>query len=204
MDIKICGLQRLEDIKVINQYPEIRYAGFIFAKNSKRFVTPEQAKQLRAALRPDIKAVGVYTHTPIDEINEIGMFAGLSIAQLHSEETDEDCKQSDLPVWKMIPVKSADSLAKMESYPHAKGFLLDTYHKKLLGGTGMAFSWEAAKGISEKQFIILAGGLTPENIALAAKIVKPQVLDVNSGVETNGYKDALKIKELIRRYRNEF
>lgn len=196
--IKICGLKTLEDIFLVNQFP-ISYAGFIFAQGSKRQISIEQAKKMKKALRKNIKAVGVFTNTDIETINEFVDIVGLDIVQLHSNETNEDCKKANTAVWKMISVKDESSLNEIQYFQNADGILLDTYHKELLGGTGESFCWDLVKGISKQKFLILAGGLNPQNIIEAEKIVQPHVLDINSGVETDGKKDKTKLEELFAR-----
>lgn len=196
--IKICGLKTLDDIALINKFP-ISYAGFIFAEGSKRQISIEQAKKMRKALRKDIKAVGVFTNTDVETINKIVKTVGLDIVQLHSDESNEDCKNINTSVWKMISVKDESSLKQIEQFQDADGILLDTYHKELLGGTGESFCWDLVKGISKQRFLILAGGLNPQNIIEAERIVQPQVLDINSGVETEGKKDRKKLEELFAR-----
>lgn len=196
--IKICGLRTLTDIKIINKY-NISYAGFIFANSSKRKISVEQAKEMKKILRSDIKAVGVFTYIPIEEINNIVNYCNLDIIQLHSDETPETCKQAIKPVWKSIAIKSKNSILDINKYLDTAGILLDTYKQGILGGSGEIFNWNIAKNLSSKHFIILAGGLNENNINEAIKIVKPQVVDICSGVETNYIKDEQKIKNLVRR-----
>lgn len=196
--IKICGLKTLDDIALINKFP-VSYAGFIFSEGSKRQISIEQAKKMRKALRKDIKAVGVFTNTDVETINKIVETVGLDIVQLHSSESNEDCKSVNTSVWKMISVKNESSLKQIQRFQNADGILLDTYHKELLGGTGESFCWDLVKGISKQRFLILAGGLNPQNIIEAERIVQPQVLDINSGVETEGKKDRKKLEELFAR-----
>ncbi len=200
MEIKICGLRSIADIEIINRYA-VHYAGFIFAQSPRR-VTADEARGMRHALRRDIKAVGVFTHMPIEEVNKIAAEVNLDIIQLHSEESNEDCKKAICPVWKMIPSRGRKSADGIKEFPDAAGFLFDTYRKGVPGGTGETFSWNMVKGIPEKHFTILAGGLGPENVLQAYEAVKPQVLDINSGVETNMRKDENKIRDLMRRIRD--
>lgn len=196
-EIKICGMKTLEDIENINHYP-VNYVGFIFAENSKRKVSVEQAAEMRRRLRSDIKAVGIFTYKNIYEINKIADKVGIDILQLHSDETDDDCQKALKKVWKMISVKDEKFFEKMIKYPNAEGFLLDTQSYSL-GGSGKTFNWEFAKGVSQRYFTILAGGINPQNALEAINKVKPHVLDVNSGVETDGKKDIRKIDELFGR-----
>lgn len=201
VSIKICGIKTFEDIEIINRY-DIQYAGFIFAKGSKRELNVDRAKELRRNLNKNIKAVGVFTYTPIEEINLIADYCNLDIIQLHSNETDEDCKKANRTVWKSISIKS-DENYDIDKYKQADGILFDTYKPNTLGGSGEVFNWDKVKGLSQKYFIILAGGLNESNIVEAIDTVKPQVVDICSGVETDGFKDEIKIKNIVRRIKNE-
>lgn len=146
--------------------------------------------------------MGVFTYTSIDEVNNIANYCNLDIVQLHSNETVEDCSRANRKVWKSISVKS-DEMIDVEKYKQVDGILFDTYKPNTLGGSGEVFNWNKVKGLSQKYFIILAGGLNENNIVEAINIVKPQVVDICSGVETNGFKDEIKIKNIVRRVRNE-
>lgn len=201
VSIKICGIKTLEDIEIINKY-DVQYAGFIFAKGSKRQLSVDRAKELRQNLRQDIKAVGVFTYTPIEEINSIADYCNLDIVQLHSNETVEDCKKANTTVWKSISIKSDESY-DIDKYKQVGGILFDTYKPNTLGGSGEVFNWDKVKGLSQKYFIILAGGLNESNIIKAIDTVSPQVVDICSGVETDGFKDEIKIKNIVRRIKNE-
>lgn len=201
ISIKICGIKTFEDIEIINRY-DIQYAGFIFAKGSKRELSVDRAKELRLNLNKNIKAVGVFTYTPIEEINYTADYCNLDIIQLHSNETDEDCKKANRTVWKSISIKSDESY-DIDKYEQADGILFDTYKPNTLGGSGEVFNWDKVKGLSQKYFIILAGGLNESNIVEAIDTVKPQVVDICSGVETDGFKDEIKIKNIVRRIKNE-
>ncbi len=198
MKIKICGLRRVEDALMINEFKNIKYAGFVFA-NTKRYVSPEKAAEIRKALRKDIKAVGVFTETSAEDINKIAETVGLDICQLHSNETDEGCAAVCREVWKAIRVKDESSLKAADSFKNADGFVLDKYKASEYGGTGEAFNWQTAEGFSDKHFTVLAGGLNKDNIAAAIEIVKPDVVDLSSSVEVDGYKNYEKIKEFAER-----
>ncbi|MDO4301061.1 MAG: phosphoribosylanthranilate isomerase [Clostridia bacterium] len=198
MDVKICGLRRIEDALMVNEFKNIKYAGLVFA-NTKRKVTVEQAAAIKNALREDIKTVGVFTETSAKEINEIARAVGLDICQLHSDESNEDCGLICTQVWKAIRVKNEDSIKEADSFTDADGFVLDKYKANEYGGTGEAFNWNIAKAFSKNHFTVLAGGLNKENILSAVEMVKPDVVDLSSSVETDGYKDYNKIKEFMER-----
>lgn len=201
-EIKICGIKNMEEINIIKEYP-VSYIGFIFAP-SKRQVTEEIVMKLRENVRKDIKAVGVFVDEEASRINELASTCKLDFIQLHGNEDNEYCKKIKYPIWKSIAVSNKESLEAIDSYKDIDGILLDTYHKGEKGGTGKVFNWNLVKNISKHNKVILAGGLNPENIIEAVDIVKPQIVDVNSGVETNLMKDENKIKELFDKcYNNQ-
>ncbi|WP_432407412.1 phosphoribosylanthranilate isomerase [Wukongibacter sp. M2B1] len=196
--VKVCGLKRKEDIFYANELkPD--YVGFVFAK-SKRQIDMYKAKKLIDYLDSSIKTVGVFLNTPIYKVKEISSFCNLDILQLHGDETPEYCSVFDKELWKAFRVKNRDSLKELDQY-YTNGYLLDTYVKGTYGGTGEAFNWDLASEVSKKKFIILAGGLLEDNIDMAIDSVKPNIVDVSSGVETNGFKDFSKMKKFIERVR---
>lgn len=195
--IKVCGIRKEEEIQLLNKYP-VSYIGFIFAK-SKRQLTLEQGKVLRKLVRDDIEVVGVFMNNELGFIKEAIRICDLDIVQLHGEETDEIIQKINIPVWKSIAVKDKASLYNINMYPSSEGILLDTYHKGMTGGTGHSFDWSYLKAIDRKKKLILAGGLSPENIVKAWQEVKPDILDVNSGLEENNQKDSDKIALLFKR-----
>lgn len=195
VEIKICGLTTVEDIEKVNKL-ELDYVGFIFAP-SKRQVTPEKAKQLIEKLNPRIKTVGVFVNETIDRVNKIADFCLLDIVQLHGSETPSYCQEICKPVWKALSIGAKEDVERYRLYPDVSGILLDTFRPGIVGGSGQTFSWDLAKDIP-KDKLILAGGLSPSNVSLAIDVVMPRIVDVSSGVETNGIKDKEKIKEFIR------
>lgn len=194
-EIKICGIKTEEEVHLINGYP-LHYIGFIFAK-SKRQVSIEQAKALRKLVREDIQVVGVFMDQPVDFILEAIEKCGLNKVQLHGSEDELIIEKMPVPVWKSIGVKGEDSMTLLEDYPSAEGLLLDTYHKGATGGTGKVFNWDLVKDLKLKQKFILAGGLSPENALKAIETVGPNVLDLNSGLETDLMKDPVKVAALF-------
>lgn len=193
--LKICGIRRLEDVALLNEIkPD--FAGFVFA-DSKRQVTFTEAKTLRQYLNKDIQTIGVFVDAEISFITSLveeGIIDGI---QLHG---DEDMHYINalkakvkLPVIKAIGVSSPEDAAKETS---ADRVLYDTYHKQLHGGTGETFNWDLLKDQSGSYF--LAGGLHAGNIQEAIRQLNPYAVDISSGVETNGYKDGKKLKELVK------
>ncbi|MPW26712.1 phosphoribosylanthranilate isomerase [Alkalibaculum sp. M08DMB] len=196
--IKICGLTREEDIYFINSTrPE--YIGFVFAK-SKRQVDPHKCKRLISLLDSDIKVVGVFVNSCPKEINDIVDYCKIDIVQLHGNEKQEMCNDINSKVWKAFRVKDKYSLDKLKEYK-VDGYLLDAYDVDQFGGTGSSFNWSLVKDARLDKEIILAGGITPDNVQNAIRETNAQIIDISSGVETNGIKDFDKIKTLIERVR---
>lgn len=194
-EIKICGIKTEEEVQLMNHFP-VTYIGFIFAK-SKRQLTLEKAAYLRPLVRGDIKVVGVFMNQDLEFIKEAIEHCSLDVVQLHGGETDDMFDVLPKPVWKSIPVKGEESLELLKQYPSAKGLLLDTYHKGATGGTGKQFNWNLVNNLDLDQTLILAGGLNPDNILEAIETVKPDVVDLNSGLETDLIKDPEKVERLF-------
>lgn len=200
--IKICGLFRECDIAYVNEArPD--YAGFIlhFPK-SHRNLTPEVACTLRARLMAGIKAVGVFVDQPEDLVLETADSVGLDVIQLHGSEDngyiDRIRMRAGQPVWKAFRVRSEADLWRAARCS-ADGILLDNGY-----GTGSAFDWSVAAGAGEilrGRKLILAGGLTPDNIPEALRRMRPGIIDLSSGVETNRVKDRDKIRAAVRAVR---
>ena len=196
MEIKICGLKRVEDALMVNEFENIKYVGFVFA-NTPRKITIEKALEIKKNLRPDIKTVGVFAGQPMEEIIEIMEKADLDVCQLHSGETNEDCGFINKTVWKSISVKDKESAEIAESYTNADGFVLDTFKKNHWGGTGETFDWSAVEDFSKNHFTILAGGINSANVNDAIEKVSPNIIDLSSSVEVDGFKNYDKIKEFM-------
>ena len=195
--VKFCGLRRTEDIEYVNELkPE--YIGFVFAKKSKRYVTPDEAKKLKNLLDPGIKACGVFVNEDIDEVVRLLREGIIDIAQLHGSEDEAYIKElkskTDACVIKAFEVKGEDVIKEAED-SSADIILLDSGK-----GSGMVFNWQLIKGISRPYF--LAGGLTPENAEDAISALSPYALDVSSGIETDGYKDRTKMEHFIQAVRS--
>ncbi len=199
--IKICGLSRTEDIEFVNEaLPD--YIGFVFAK-SKRQLTFEKAKQLKAMLNPKIKAVGVFVNEPIDNIIILCKLNVIDIIQLHGEEDAEYIKKLSIslqnPIIKAARVKSENDIVRAEEY-NTDYILLDAYKEGEYGGSGNSFDWEMIHHVQKPFF--LAGGVNPQNVIEAIKAAKPYGIDVSSGVETDGIKDRNKIMDIITKVRS--
>jgi len=173
--------------------------GFVFFKESPRHIFPEEAAGIIAQLPPFVQVVGLFVNEQADQVNEIADLCRLDLVQLHGDETAAYCGQIRRRILKALRVRSLTCLDPISDYRTA-GFLLDAYSPSFYGGTGTAFNWEiAAEAVKRHQRIILAGGLTPENVAAAIGQVRPWGVDVSSGVETApGKKDPHKVRAFIR------
>lgn len=199
--IKICGLRRLEDVRAVNEVlPE--YAGFVFAE-SRRRVTPEEAAVLIRAMDARILPVGVFVDASPEEVARVAREAGLEAVQLHGAEGAEEIRTiralaPSLAVWKAVRVKAAPDSEQLRALG-ADLLLLDAWHPTEAGGAGVPFEWALAEGVGMDY--LLAGGLTPENVRDAVVRLAPYGVDVSSGVETEGWKDAEKIRAFVRAVR---
>jgi len=185
--IKICGVTRAEDALAAVRLGADAL-GFNFWPGSKRHVTPAVARGIIARLPPFVTAVGVFVNQLEGEMRAVAAEAGIQVFQLHGDEPPELCARLPLPVVKAIPVDQVRTLSRLLSYD-VSAFLLDTPSRGY-GGSGEPFDWSLAEGVSEVAPVILAGGLTPENVAAAVRAVRPYAVDVASGVESSpGVKD---------------
>lgn len=197
--VKICGITNLEDaLAAVDSGADA--LGFVFFRKSPRFISPENASAIIRSLPSFVSSVGVFVNETRKNIESVLSSTGIDIIQLHGEETPGMCTFSRRVV-KAIRVKSLESLAPLDAFRNlVSAFLLDTYTPDALGGTGRIFNWDVA--LEAKQFgrVILAGGLTPDNVAAAVGHVMPYAVDVSSGVELGkGKKDHDKIKRFIER-----
>jgi len=199
VQVKICGITRLEDAQVAVE-AGADALGFVFYPPSPRCVTPQQAAQIIRRLPPFVTTVGLFVDVPLDTVHDIALLCGLDRVQLHGRETPEFCARVKRPVIKAFRIKHADSLADLPGYRVA-AFLLDAYVEGALpGGTGASFPWQLAAQAKPYGPVILAGGLTPENIEAAITQIHPYGVDVSSGVEcVPGIKDHQKVREFVER-----
>ena len=200
--IKICGLTRTEDIEMVNEFlPD--YIGFVFAK-SRRQVSAEQAKKLKNKLRPAIKAVGVFVNEKPENIAEIANQGIIDLIQIHGDEDAAYCAQlrklTQAPIIKVVRVEREDDFAGIEEFD-CDYYLFDTLSSKEYGGTGKAFDHSLLYNKEIKKPFFVAGGLNQDNVAAVIEVIKPFGVDTSGGVETDGIKDANKIKEFIKQGR---
>ena len=197
MEIKLCGLTSEEDIKNANELlPE--YIGFVFANKSKRYISPENALKLKQKLLPRIKAVGVFVDEDVKTIADYLNSGIIDMAQLHGSEDEAYIKRlrvlTDKPIIKAFKIKSRDDLHGVQE-SSADYILLDSGT-----GSGSVFDWDLIKSIERQYF--LAGGLNPQNVEEAIRTLRPFAIDVSSGIETDGHKDPVKMKEFVNTARS--
>ena len=194
--IKICGLRREEDVAFVNLFP-VQYAGFVFAP-SKRQISAATAEHLRKRLRQSILAVGVFVNAVPEDIVQLCRKEIIQMIQLHGQEDAAYIQmlrqQVTVPIIKAVRVQSREDILKAQQFD-CDGLLLDTYVSGMAGGSGKSFDYRQIP-LMKKPFF-LAGGLNPENVQTAIRSVHPTAVDVSSGVETNGWKDAEKIRRFV-------
>jgi len=198
--VKICGITRIRDALWAVRCG-VDALGFIFAESPRR-VSPEKAKAIIDTLPPFVQAVGVFVDERLRTLLDIAIFCGLDLVQLHGEETPDYCRNLPFSAIKAFRIRDPLSLSAISPYRGVvKGAVLDTYHSVKKGGTGESFDWKLA--VKARKYgipIILSGGLTPENVQQAVRMVRPYAVDVNSGVENRpGKKDAVLVERLMRR-----
>ena len=195
---KICGITRVEDA-LAAAAAGADAIGLVFYAKSPRAVRVEQAQQIIAALPPFVTTVGLFVDMPRPELQQILAQVPLDLLQFHGDESVEQCEGYGRPYIKALRVKAGDDIAAlMAQYPSASGVLLDTFVEGVPGGTGLAFDWSLVPAELPKP-VILAGGLTPDNVAAAIDRVRPYAVDISGGVESaKGLKDADKVRAFIR------
>jgi phosphoribosylanthranilate isomerase len=200
--IKICGITRSADARQAVAVG-VDALGFIFAEKSQRKIDPDKAREIISAMPPFVDAVGVFVNAELSLVNEIVKYCGLTMVQLHGQETPEYCAAAPVRVIKSFAVHNGTDRNEFEPYaPVAAGFLLDTWHENLDGGTGKTFDWSLVESFALARPLILAGGLNPGNIGEAVRMLKPFAVDVNSGVELEpGVKDHGLIEAVVREVR---
>jgi phosphoribosylanthranilate isomerase len=200
--VKICGITNHEDAQAAVD-AGADALGFVFYPPSPRHISPEQAAQIILKLPPFVTTVGLFVDVALETVNDLAASCGLDRIQLHGHETPAFCGQVTQPVIKAFRVKNADSLGHLPGYKVA-AYLLDAYVEGALpGGTGTPFSWELVTWAKAYGPVILAGGLTPDNVATAIEQTRPYGVDVSSGVESApGIKDHRKVRAFIARARN--
>ncbi len=198
--VKICGIKNLQDVQAVNKHkPD--FAGFVFYPLSKRYVSLIVARRLKAALNRHIKTVGVFVNAPVEEIAAAAEIGIIDLVQLHGDEGNayiaELKKICKLPIIKAVRVQDENDIKRADYY-NCDYLLFDTYSQSAYGGTGRQFNTQLLKGVKIHKPYFIAGGLNADNVRCALKGLKPFAADVSGGVETDGGKDAAKIKGFIK------
>ena len=200
--IKICGITNIDDALAATGYGADAL-GFIFYKKSPRYISPETAREIARKVPPFVKKVGVFVNEEIDIVNKILDEADLDMAQLSGDETHSYCRNLNVPYIKAFRIRDEESLNEIDKFDTSY-LLFDSFNEGEYGGTGETFDWSLIQNKHFKdQYVILSGGLNPDNIEDAILKIKPYAVDVASGVEKEpGKKDHNKIKSFIEAAKN--
>ncbi len=208
MRIKICGITKVAQGVEIARLGATAL-GFICVERSPRYVTPTQIQAITTKLSASIDAIGVFADHDLPLIIDVVSKSGLTGIQLHGSETPQFCQQlkqqlpQEIEIIKAFRVKTSESLSATKAYDQVvDSLLLDAYHPQMLGGTGHTLDWQDLQKFSPKQPWFLAGGLNPENIREALSQLRPDGIDLSSGVERSpGDKDLIKVEQLFEQLR---
>lgn len=198
MRVKICGIRRQEDALLAAELGASAL-GFVFWPDSPRFVDPYRARPIIAALPPFVATVGVFVDMPVDYVAGVAGLLRLSAIQLHGDEALEPYLACGVRIIKAVPVTDTfDPKRTLAPLPARATVLLDAHDPVRRGGTGRPVDWRRAAEAARLRPVILSGGLTPDNVADAAALVRPYAVDVASGVEASpGVKDPAKLRALF-------
>jgi phosphoribosylanthranilate isomerase len=194
--VKICGITSAEDAAAAVD-AGADALGVVFAPGTPRCVAPDAAGGILEAVPPLVATVGVFVDHPLEDVLRIVALLGLHAVQLHGREPAEYSRRLPVPVIRAVRVRDAESLRPLETYP-ARAFLLDGYVEGIPGGTGTPVALDLALQAKGRIPVILSGGLRPDTVAQAVRLVRPYGVDVSSGVEASpGRKDHRKVREFI-------
>lgn len=193
--VKICGITNLTDALLAVEHGADAL-GFIFFRHSPRYIAPETVRDIVDKLPPFVTPVAVVVNESIARVSEIMAVSGCQVAQLHGEEPPEYLERLAWPAIKGVSIATVHDLAVLVRYQQARAFLLDTKVVGQYGGTGTTFDWQLAHHAQEYgRPIILAGGLSPENVAEAMRIAQPVAIDISSSIESApGKKDPMRMR----------
>ncbi len=202
MKIKLCGIRRHQDIAFVNEFrPD--YVGFVFAK-SKRQIDFQKAESLICELDSNIKTVGVFVNETIDTVADYANI--LDVIQLHGDENNSYIsklrQKTDKEIWRAVRASSVEEIKYCEMI-NSDMILIDSFCNNSYGGTGKTADWELIKNVNLSRPYFLAGGLYAENVLEAIKTLNPYGIDISSGIETDGFKDIEKIRNIMKILRGE-
>jgi phosphoribosylanthranilate isomerase len=202
MFLKVCGITRLTDARhAVNEGATA--LGFVFWLRSPRYVAPERAAEIIAELPSTVMTVGVFVNESVDGIRSVAGQAGLSAVQLHGDEPPAYADALPWPIFRAVTVENA--VAAADAWTLDATLLLDAADPARRGGTGITVDWLRAAELARERRVVLAGGLTPENVGEAVDLVQPYGVDVSSGVEESpGVKDFMKVAKFLASARAAF
>jgi phosphoribosylanthranilate isomerase len=209
--VKVCGLTSRDDALYAVEYGADAL-GFVFAPHSRRRADPEVVAGIVAELPPEVTAIGVFQDQPVATVRECMLGCGLHVAQLHGDEDLAYLRALAAPLLKAVGVATRVDLARLDDFPGLTTFLLDAVvasspagrsppgsYGRPAGGTGRTFDWCLAAAARERARIVLAGGLTPENVAEGVRVARPWGVDAATGTERGpGRKDLRSLRRFIR------
>ena len=199
--VKICGLTRPEDVDAAIA-AGADALGFVFTPRSKRFLETGRARQLAARVPAFIARVGLFMDQDAEAVERVLAEVPLSLLQFHGDESRDFCAAFGLPYIKALGMAAPAAVERASEYNDAAALLLDSHEAGAPGGTGQTFDWDAIPVLPKP--VVLAGGLTPENVGRAVQQVKPWAVDVSSGVEdAPGVKNADKMSKFITEAKRE-
>ena len=202
MLVKICGITRLTEARHAVACG-VDALGFVFWPKSPRYIAPERAVEIIATLPARVTTVGVFVNESVAGIRAIVEGTGIGVVQLHGDETPDYASALGRPVWRAFTVERAEAMSS--AWPPETTVLVDASDPVRRGGTGVKVDWQRAAGIARAHRIVLAGGLTPENVVEAIETVRPYGVDVSSGVEDSpGVKNVDKIERFLTGARSAF
>jgi phosphoribosylanthranilate isomerase len=202
--VKICGITRTEDVELAVG-AGVDALGLVFYDKSPRFITNQQAVEISQAIPSFVSCVALFKDADERQIESVLNTVNIDVIQFHGSETVEFCEQFSRPYIKALGMKGANCdvnylFAKAEKYHTAKALLLDSHAPGEAGGTGEVFDWSMLTSSGAlKPAIILAGGLTPDNVKSAIEVAHPYAVDISSGVESSpGIKDKTKVDAFMQ------
>ena len=199
--IKICGIADLNFLNEVIQINEINYLGFIFYENSPRNVTKDLLNDIKRFDFKDKRPVCVFVNASSEFIKESISYFKDPLLQFHGDETNQFCSSFKKDFWKVIHVKSIESIDRIEEYPDASAILLENYKKDQFGGTGESFDWDIVKKANLSKKIVLSGGINVKNVDNAIS-PQPWCIDINSGVESSiGIKNINLVNKILEKFK---
>ena len=198
--IKICGIADLNFLNEVIQINEINYLGFIFYENSPRNVTKDLLNDIKRFDFKDKRPVCVFVNASSEFIKESISYFKDPLLQFHGDETNQFCSSFKKDFWKVVHIKSIESIDRIEEYPDASAILLENYKKDQFGGTGESFDWNIVEKANLSKKIVLSGGINVKNVDNAIS-TQPWCIDINSGVESSvGIKNITLVNKILEKF----